>query len=145
MPDIADSFNERVLLVVTDRVRSDKINLSFMKAGLPIMDVEEGITNILPKLRNTKYDWIILDSGIAKDVSLVVRRIKESNYGNRLPVVVIQEERVFDTYGDLYEAGVNYVTSEPFDVYEANKVCWVMTSLLSFVGKFKEMSERLYR
>lgn len=145
MPDIADSFNERVLLVVTDPIRSDKINVTFMKAGLPIMDVETNVTNVMPKLRNTKYDWIMLDYGVVKDISLMIKRIRESNYGARLPIVVVQESNTFNTYGELYEAGANYITGDTFDVYGANKVCWVMTSLLTFVGKFKELSERLYR
>jgi len=142
--EISDSFDSRVLLVSREKNTADKINMTFMKAGLPEMDLETSHTNVLPKLKGQGYDWCVLDASALPDPIGFITKLKQSALGVRLPLVIIEDkERNFEK-GRFYELGVNYVIDVPIDVYKANEACWIVTSLIAMRDLYKNV-ERLFR
>lgn len=141
-----DSFALNLLLVAKDEKSAREINHYFMKAGLPTMDVETGINNVIPTLnKNNPYDGIIIDTGATSDAVMYIRKLRANKSSEQLPIVVLDfnPETTWLTVTQMYDQGANYyINLINEDV--ANHICWILQSLLNFIAPLKKGQERLY-
>jgi DNA-binding response OmpR family regulator len=142
---ITDSFTYRLLLVASNEKSADSINVYFEKAGLPVMDVETSITNVIAKLKNPDYDGCVLEAGVSPDISMFIEKIRQSNHGAQIPLIIIASDANETDCKRMYEAGANFVISNILNERIANEVCWMLSSLIEFVGQFKALVERFVR
>jgi hypothetical protein len=140
-----DSFNYRLLLVAQDMTSAESINYYFKKAGLAEMDVETGITNVIPKLRNSVYEGCVMEATDRMDITKLITRIRATNYGAQIPIIVVAPTLTWMACKLLYEAGANFVINTNLNEDTANNVCWMLSSLVTFVSAFKVISERFFR
>jgi hypothetical protein len=142
-----DSFDFRVLLVAKGEKSANEINHYFVKAGLASMDVETGISNVIPRLNKTNlYDAIILEMGVTADMVMYLGKLRANRVSVSLPIIVLDSvsEKTWIVRPQMYDAGANYVINDPIDEDVANHICWMVQALNTFTEQFKKGSERLY-
>ena len=142
-----DSFTLKLLLVAESERAAREIQHAFNKAGLPEMDVDTNINNVIPKLKKERsIQGIVLDTRATAHAEMYIKRLRANGETAQLPIVVLDTGQTeWTETTKLYDAGANLVITAPLDEDVANHICWATQSLLTFVSQFKIGRERMFK